>query len=278
MKKIVLLGLLAVLLTSSLQAQITQLTLTVNAANFPSSNCNLGGGAVSGNKVYLHSGLCTSDSALCKDSIYANNSPIWQHIVGNWGIDDGVGMMTFNSGTTYTIVIPIETYYTQNISSGSTAMPQGAIPYTIGMVFRNLDGTIEGKDEGCGDIFIVDIQSAQPLIRSGSGNINVPNISVSKAILAGVEDPSFIGTLLISPNPSADQVNVDFGLRKPAQALKASIVNSLGQVVAVLHDGKMEPGQQHLEWDGSQYAAGFYHLVVTEGGRPLLNENIVIAK
>lgn len=229
------------------------------------------------NKLYLHSGLCTSNAAFCRDSIAASNSPVWEHIVGNWGADDGIGLMTFNGVNSYSIVLPIETYYSQNISSGSTPMPNGATPYSIGMVYRSLDGLLEGKDEACGDIFIVDIQSAQPLVRSGSGNINVPNITVSKTVV-GIEDPATISALVVSPNPSVERVVLDYQLRKPMEHINARIYNGAGQLVADLYNGKQQPGQHRFIWNAEQAASGMYYFILKDGDRTLANEKILVAE
>lgn len=89
---------------------------------------------VGANKVYIHSGYQLIPFG-----------PVigW---VGNWGQDDGLGQMT-NIGTDlWKITINIHSYY--NISSNIAIN-------ALEMVFRNADGTQEGKDDNGANIFLL---------------------------------------------------------------------------------------------------------------------------
>ena len=88
-------------------------------------------------KVYMHSGVIT-DGPTGTD---------WQHVVGNWPKDDGVGQMSRVDGETdlWEITITPRTYYD---------VPTGETIYRLGMVFRNADGSKEGKNDANGDIFV----------------------------------------------------------------------------------------------------------------------------
>ena len=90
-------------------------------------------GLVGASTVYMHSGL------------EENQFGQWEHVTGNWGVDDGVGQMT-NIGTDlWSITIHVESYY---------GVVQGTNQEGIFMVFRNADGSATGKDENDDDIYV----------------------------------------------------------------------------------------------------------------------------
>ncbi|NVJ47950.1 MAG: DUF4961 domain-containing protein, partial [Cytophagia bacterium] len=87
------------------------------------------GGLVGASKVYMHSGVVT-DGPTGTD---------WQNVIGNWGSDDGVGQMTKVDGEDNKWKISIgkpRDYY--NVSASTTI-------FRLSMVFRNADGSAEGK-------------------------------------------------------------------------------------------------------------------------------------
>ncbi len=94
-------------------------------------------GLTGASKVYMHSGIITSGPT----------GTSWQNVVGNWGQDDGVGLMTKVTGQAnqWQITLTPWTYY--DVADGTDV-------YRLGMVFRNEDGSREGKDEGAKDFFI----------------------------------------------------------------------------------------------------------------------------
>lgn len=107
------------------------ITITFDAeASAPS------GALIGASKVYIHSGVITVE-----------NGTSWEFVVGNWGQDDGIGQMTKVPGEAnkWEISITPRNYY---------QVPQGTSVYRLGMVFRNADGSKEGKDEGLQDIFV----------------------------------------------------------------------------------------------------------------------------
>ncbi|WP_420385769.1 alpha-amylase family glycosyl hydrolase [Roseivirga sp.] len=87
------------------------------------------GGLVGATKVYMHSGVVT-DSPSGTD---------WQNVIGNWGADDGVGLMTKVDGEDDLWEITIgkpRDYY--GVSANTPI-------FRLSMVFRNADGSAEGK-------------------------------------------------------------------------------------------------------------------------------------
>jgi glycosidase len=101
-------------------------------------DATLGTSALQGaTKVYMHAGVIL-DSPTGTD---------WQNVVGNWGQDDGIGQMTKVSGQTdkWEITLTPRAYF---------SVDAGVDIYRIGVVFRNEDGSKEGKNDTNGDIFI----------------------------------------------------------------------------------------------------------------------------
>ena len=129
-------------------------------------------GLVGATKVYIHAGVITD----------SETGTSWQHVVGNWGADDGVGLMTKVPGATnkWEITLTPRTYF--NVPSSETI-------YRLGMVFRNADGSKEGKNDANGDIFInlasdpvnLQISSANPLLVDTGDMVTITATTCSDA-------------------------------------------------------------------------------------------------
>lgn len=240
------------------------LTVTLDATQLQNPDCWLNGGSVANDKVYFHSGLCTSNYNFCHDSIQGFSSPIWEHVTGNWGVDDGIGEMTYQGNSIWSISFDLDTYH---------GAPGGSTPYAMGLVFRNADGTFEGKDNQCGDIFIRDLNSSNPSVIQGSTGAPMPAVSISFTT-TGVENPDLLAGFSAYPNPSNGEVNVLYRLRKPVQEFSATVYNQLGQKVAVLAEGRQQPGLQNLHWEAS--ANGLYQIILRDGDQILAWEKVVV--
>lgn len=87
------------------------------------------GGLNGASKVYMHSGVVTESPS----------GTSWENVVGNWGQDDGIGLMTKVDGQDNLWKISIgkpRAYYSV---SANTPI------FRLAMVFRNADGSAEGK-------------------------------------------------------------------------------------------------------------------------------------
>ncbi len=137
--------------------------------------------------IYMHSGVVTS----------SKTGIDWQYVIGNWGKDDGIGKMKRvpGSNTLWEITLSpnIRQYY---------KVPNGVNIFRLSMVFRNADGSKEGKGtpgnfEGGavasnGDIFLdLDVQnfinikspeSDQFVLRGGSFSINTEASNIADTI------------------------------------------------------------------------------------------------
>lgn len=152
-----------------IQAQVTitpssfnvtdAITITVSTA---AQSCNQMG--TSPAKVYMHAGIGDDTNAF------------GFNVVGNWGQDDSVGLMTNNGDGTWSITLTPSTYFGLNGTQQANATK-------LGMVFRNANGSQTLKlPPSCGDFIfnvgtfqvnlVSPINNSTTIINSG-GNINI---------------------------------------------------------------------------------------------------------
>ena len=156
MKKNILLSLFFCFLTSVIFSQVTISPATFNVTDpititvsFASATCNTMGTAPA--KVYMHAGIGDSTNAFG----YA--------VVGNWGTDDSVGLMTNNGNGTWSITLTPSTYFGLNATQQANATK-------LGMVFRNAAGTQTlKKPTACAD-FIFNVGFFQTSMISPTEN------------------------------------------------------------------------------------------------------------
>jgi glycosidase len=203
----------------------TEIKITFNATGGTA-------GLVGASKVYMHSGIITA----------SQTGTEWQHVVGNWGKDDGIGKMTLVSPNKWEITIKPKDYY--------KAVPANASWFRIGMVFRNEDGTKEGKETGGKDIFMNFTPKA-------AGEI------------LGIEPKTNVITLY--PNPTNGGINI-----KIDEQIESLIwVNSIGQIAKTI---KVTDNNGQL-WVGFNEApeAGTYILKIITKNK-IITKKIVIMK
>lgn len=276
MKKLLPAILSLIFLANWLTAGAQIYTITVDSKQLTEQTCDLTGA----NKVYIHSGLCTNNPTDC-----ANQLTIWKHIVGNWGVDDGVGQMSNLGNGVYSISIDINNYYGNvnliNTQAGGVVMPQGATPYSLGLVFRNEDGTIKGADNtiDCADIYIFGLNTGTPSVQDHFGN---PFPAVTLVTSTDMEQGLATENLKIWPNPARNKVNIQFRLHNQLENLEVAVYNNLGQRVQLLHEGNARAGLFELGWDGrdengKQVRNGLYQLSINSGSR-MLSKKIVLMR
>lgn len=264
-------------------AQITAssvVKINLNVNNMPNPDCWLNQGSVTNGRVYMHSGLCTQSQSFCDNNIVASGSLGWEHIRGNWGMDDGVGLMTNEGTNKWSITFTVYDYYSNNISAGSTAMAPGATPYMIGLVFRDQDGTYEGKDVQCNDIFIRNLQTTPEAINSSD---LTGNTAVSLDVLAGLDDATSLGAVEVYPNPSSGQINLEYFFGKNMENVQVKVMNMVGQEVADLFTGNQPAGTHRIVWDGMNQAGspvseGMYLISISAGNLRLSTQKVMISR
>lgn len=258
----------------------TQVKVTLDTKKFINIDCSLGadgaGGPSTMPKVYMHSGLCTTGDIYCKTQIIPLHSLVWEHVVGNWGTnpqDDGIGEMVVEGNGVYTKTIIVEDYFsgswvstdwneTQTVQS--SPMPSGATPYTMGLVFRNPDGTVTGRDNMCNDIFVTDLNTTNPKVIQSFDLLPWPNspVTIERSII-GINDINSINFFNIMPNPVTDNVHIEFYLKNGVKT-QVTVYDRLGRTVYKLLDAELQSGKHVIKTDVNELglSSGVYFITV----------------
>lgn len=195
MKKQVLF-ILSLFIGVCVQAQVTitpssfnatdQITITVSTS---AQSCNQMG--TSPSKVYMHAGIGDDTNAF------------GYSVVGNWGQDDSVGLMTNNGNGTWSITLTPSTYFGLNATQIANATK-------LGMVFRNANGSQTLKlPPSCGD-FIFNVGTFQV-------NLTAPVNNSSTIINSG-------GNLTISANNTGG--NASYNLKANGTSINTNVTSS----------------------------------------------------
>ncbi|NTW33834.1 MAG: T9SS type A sorting domain-containing protein [Bacteroidetes bacterium] len=270
-------------------------------------------------KVYAHLGLCTcnlnfngteyirdchtadSNQYFCYHQILPYRSNVWEHVVGNWGEnpqDDGIGLMTSLGNGVYSIEFYIEDYFTNPalVNTNTFVDPNdprpivnstvwnpsdGGSPQTIGMVFRNADGTLTGRDDLGKDLFIVNLKSGSPQVVQGSD----PSTTFSAiTFVTGIgEYNNDIHYVSVSPNPFREQTQIIYTLLEQTKNLNIKIFNSIGQEVKNLYSGAQTSGSHSIFWDGTSNSgqdlpSGVYYFTLSNNNTVIASDKVVISK
>jgi 1,4-alpha-glucan branching enzyme len=125
-------------------------------------------GLVGVNQVYIHTGVITNLSTSATD---------WRNVQGNWGTDDPNVKMTPLGNDMHSIRIHIPTFY--GLASGETVSD-------LAMVFRNQDGSKEGKSSNNGDIYVPIYNAGlQAAINQPSGALGIYSLNDTIYISSG---------------------------------------------------------------------------------------------
>lgn len=239
--------------------------IRVNRTQMQNIDCDLTGAA----KVYIHSGLCSSNAQDCN-----TNATTWQHVVGNWGMDDGLGLMTDEGNGIYSICLDFENYYGDTANTTSP-FPQGGTAYAMGFVFRNEDATAEGKDDLCMDLFVRDLNTANPVVQQSDGTSFPPVIAT--ACGTNYVDPIRFSHIEAFPNPFNGSTHIRYFNRRSLDRVTVQVYNSLGERVALLYDGPQAAGDQELTWEAAtQLGAGIYYFSIDADGQQFSDKLILV--
>lgn len=271
--------LFSLLISTQAYSQSTWLRIKLDVKQMLNPSCNLNMGDVDSNKVYAHLGLCTcmeqapfgpynrdcadplQNELFCTTQITPFQSRVWQHVVGNWGQnpqDDGVGLMTYEGDSVWSIELIIEDYFSdltlvQDTTTGndsSIAYHSGLIPYTIGAVFRNKDGFYSGRDNGCHDIFITGLKNGNPQVIQSTDLSTYNAITVEMTTL-GLDEIKGIRNLQIYPNPVDGPAFIRFTLANYEDNIQLNLYDLKGSLVYQLYNGEMSSGNHEVKWDGT---------------------------
>jgi Endonuclease I/Secretion system C-terminal sorting domain len=94
----------------------------------------------------------------------------------------------------------------------------------------------------------------------------------------GVENMEAVGlsNLVAFPNPAENYTRILFDLDRP-QEVKLSVLNSLGQEIAVLAQGNIQAGEHNYTWQTEAQPAGFY-LYRLQIGAFVSTQKIIVVK
>lgn len=209
----------------------SDITITFNAA---AGNRELMGAE----KVYMHSGLVIKDTATPKGSD-------WSHVVGNWGTDNGIGLMTRvpNKKDLWQIHLNIKDYYKTSASEH---------PFWLAAVFRNATGTVKGTTPaGSYDFGIVDAASQDFFIKNQQSTTTSDNQ---------------IAKITIYPNPAHDHLFI--------QGIQGSASIELFNVASGVSLQKTIEMPDSI--DISKLASGLYLYLIHQDGKTYYGKIIIL--
>lgn len=288
----------------------TEVTITLDTRDMFNVDCNLQGDGAGGpaqvDKVYMHSGACSENRGsnptqsaedYCAEQITPFGSDVWQHVVGNWGAegqDDGVGLMVHKFDDTgdsladygvYYKTFIMEEYYsdpalvsTESNTQGSTVsapMDPNNPVHLIGLVFRNLNGIVSGRDQqGCQDIFVINVDKANPTVINSTDNSNAGFVTFSKSTV-GIEDRALAYDLFVGPNPATDEGLVRISVLRDVKDALFTITNMIGQEV---HSSAapLKMGKNIVPFNVSELRNGIYIVSISSSKGLLMQERLIV--
>lgn len=179
--------------------------------------------------LYLHMGVCIDNATDCADP--AN---LWKHVVGNWGQDDGIGLMTkINTDPpVYQLDVDPDTYFTDS-DNLSDPFDLGSTVYSLSMVIRNADGSKQCPGGGTGDLFAFNMDENPSTVKriKNSAELGLDSVIVINGEV-GINEQKNVQNAIRSvfPNPSTGQVYIQ-AQWNPGQTAHLTVRNSLGQIV-----------------------------------------------
>ena len=145
--------------------------------------------------VYAHTGLVTEKS---------DDNSDWQYVMDDWPENRSLTKLSKVDANTYEFTISdIRDYYSKNNTGAGTVPPKSQEEIQkLAFVFRNADGTAQGKTESGGDIFVdvSDVGEGEPFV---SANILNPDANPPLYPYMTSKDET------VNVNISADVANVD---------------------------------------------------------------------
>lgn len=207
-------------------------------------------------KMYMHSGVGIGG---------ANDA--WEVVVGNWGQDDGIGQLSpTGNADEWTITIHIWDYYGVDHDSTLT---------NIGLVFRNEDGTMEGKSDSCSDIFIRGLATGALKVENADGT-EFDGVT-AEFLSVGIEDiTSSVSSISAFPNPVKNVSNIRYITNENIDNLQITVMDALGREIATLYNGSQTAGMHTVQWDASNVNSGIYFYNFSNGSSIITKKLLVI--
>ncbi len=210
-------------------------------------------------------GLVGSPSVYCHSGCGITAGTAWTYVIGNWGQDDGIGQMTANGVDKWLLSINDPIAYYSAASNGP--IPGGSSIYRVGMVFRNADGSKTGKDDSDGDIF-VDFNA------DGSISSTFTGVYVEYHAGVGIHNVGNLATISNFPNPASSETIFVYNLKEHA-TVSLSIVNAIGQQIALVNSGNQTPSLYKYSYNTSDLANGVYFYQLNVNGQTITKSFVV---
>jgi hypothetical protein len=85
-------------------------------------------------------------------------------------------------------------------------------------------------------------------------------------------------SLDIYPNPTHDFLNINLDELQPGANISLSVYNSLGQLIEIIFEGKIEETNFNMTWSNDEIQNGTYHLVLRENNILIFGKVFVFQK
>ncbi len=192
-------------------------------------NAGAGNGELANaNKVYLHGSVDISNT----ETPWLTG---WNHVVGNWGADDGIGLMTKSEDNPLLWELTL-------VPSDYFEIYSSSFPKWISAVFRSADGGIKA--------------TAQPgTFENGIIHTNFDIFVENKGqYILSTEEPL---RYRVYPNPTSDRVTID---RMTIESVQVRVIDFSGRV----HHESLQSGKQ-LEVNLRNLESGLYLIQLSSG-------------
>jgi len=172
-------------------------------------------------------------------------------------------------------------------------LTEGYIPLTINFTdlsYPAVDSWIWDFDnDGSEDSFSQDAEFTYEFAGFYTVKLTTPNGVETKDLYISAEDSTVKviennsnDILRINPNPCYELTNIEFYI-KESDDVKLSVINSKGQIIAVLHDGFMNAGKHNITWNtktktGDFLPSGNYLVKFETGEVNEIKKLIIITK
>lgn len=156
------------------------------------------GGLIGVSPIYAHTGVVTNLSS---------TPTSWRHVQGNWGTADPKVLMTDLGNNLHSIKYHINTFY---------GVPSNETVQSLAFVFRNVDGSKEGKTASGGDFFVPISAGGFQAVFTTPGSFGIYDVNDTLDLVAQASDSVdlklFHGTTLLAQANTRTKIEYELPL------------------------------------------------------------------
>lgn len=142
-----------------------------------------------------------------------------------------------------------------DVTASSTYTPAGAQDwYTVAIT--NIGS----------DYYVADFRFKFLFESDNGNNLYIDNINMYPTSMTSVHELDEAMTLSVFPNPTADNTTIKMAAQE-GQDYNITVLSSLGQQIAVLHNGALNNGLNTFEYNTTDLARGIYIIKIESEGR-----------